>query len=69
MNGFINNTAPQFTSVEISKNSTSQKRENFIPYFSSQTQNELRKKSLKLLADILNYFINIGKKVVNLIQK
>ena len=69
MNGFINNTAPQFTSVEISKNSTSQKRENFILYFSSQTQNELRKKDLKLLADILNYFINIGKKVVNLIQK
>ena len=69
MNGFINNTAPKFTSVGILKKSTSQKWENFILYSSSQPQNTVKEKSLKLFADILNYFINIGKRAVNLIQK
>jgi probable Rubsico expression protein CbbX len=41
MIGFINNTAPKFTSVEISKKSTSQKREKFILYSSGQPQSDL----------------------------
>jgi hypothetical protein len=55
--------------VEISKISIYQKGENFIIYFTGQTQNELRGNSLNLLAGILNYFINIWKTIVNLIQK
>jgi probable Rubsico expression protein CbbX len=41
MIGFINNTAPKFISVEISKKSTSQKREKFILYSSGQPQSDL----------------------------
>jgi len=41
MIGFINHTAPKFTSVEISKKSTSQKREKFILYSSGQPQSDL----------------------------
>jgi len=41
MIGFINHTAPKFTSLEISKKSTSQKREKFILYSSGQPQSDL----------------------------
>ena len=41
MIGFINNTAPKFTSIEISKKSTSQKREKFILFSSGQPQSDL----------------------------
>jgi probable Rubsico expression protein CbbX len=41
MIGFINHTAPKFTSLEISKKSTSQKREKFILYSSGQSQSDL----------------------------
>jgi len=38
---FLKTTAPKFTSVEISKKSTSQKREKFILYSSGQPQSDL----------------------------
>jgi len=41
MLGFINNTTPKFISVEISKKSTSQKREKFVLYSSGQPQSDL----------------------------
>jgi len=41
MSDFLKTTAPKFTSVEISKKSTSQKREKFILYSSGQPQSDL----------------------------
>ena len=62
MIGFINHTAPKFTSLEISKKSTSQKREKFILYSSGQSQSDFAKKTL-------TFFINMRKKGGDLFQK
>ena len=62
MIGFINQTAPKFTSVEISKKFTFQKRENFILYSSEQPQSDLARIILKCV-------INMRKKAGDLFQK